>query len=90
MSGESGDSESSQATNASSAVNKTKKRKKRGEFGKKGKKSKKSLQQSNNTKAKMNYKCTNFIKVTVLLRRFWQSFKIVCTYSGIYIMVHKV
>ena len=65
--GESGDSESSQATHsASSASHKTKKRKKRGEFSRRGKKTKKNLQQSINTKSKMNYKCTNFIKVKVL------------------------
>ena len=66
LSGESGDSESSQATSTSNAANKMKKQKKRGEFGKKGKRSKKSLQQSINTKAKMNYKCTNFIKVSIV------------------------
>jgi len=61
--GESGDSESSQATHsASSASHKTKKRKKRGDFSRRGKKTKKNLQQSINTKSKMNYKCTNFIK----------------------------
>lgn len=61
--GSGGDTESSQATSTSTASTKGKRKlKKRGDYKRRGKKVKKSNTHASNVKAKMNYKCTNFIK----------------------------